>query len=126
MSILVALLLALRILTDAPATLDYDDAYETQRNCAFDCSKPLSVASKLSGPTAQVMNDCVCRTDLHYTANRFVSGCVNAWCSEVAYDVSLATKIYNDYRKTNVYIVNKAHVTPTTNSGMLKVGDQSS
>ena len=113
------LLIAVQVLADAPVTLGLQDAYQGQRECVFSCFVPTEIATNLSCPTAPPMNDCFCRTDLQFQANKHISTCVDVWCSSVSYDVSLATQIYKDYCTSNGYVFKATNTSPTSAPGML-------
>lgn len=121
------LLLVVDVLCDAPASLDANETFQRQRQCAFPCfgysvvGDPLDVlATRISCPTGPVQNDCFCRPDLQQDANRHISSCINARCSKNALDISVATKLYDDYCTSNGY-TGEAQVKATSTAGALTI-----
>ena len=110
---------------DGPVTIDGGDAYKQQRNCAAGCFVKFNdvgypIAMEISCPTFRVQNDCFCRPDLQQEANLYISSCVNRGCSQNAHDISLATKIYDDYCTGNGY-TRQAEVTAPSPTGALTI-----
>ncbi|KAK0744094.1 hypothetical protein B0T18DRAFT_392752 [Schizothecium vesticola] len=66
--------------------------------------------------TRRVYNDCFCRSDLQFEANSYVSSCVNSRCTRNSFDISVATKLYDDYCTSNGYS-RQAQSTPPPETG---------
>lgn len=109
-----------------PVTIDQSNIYKGQRNCAFECFVAFNdigypIAKEISCATFPVKNECFCRTDLQLQANRYVSSCVNLYCSKNALDISTATKLYDDYCTSNGYVQAQATTTSATGAFTITV-----
>lgn len=95
--------------TDGPVTIDQSDIYQQQRTCAFSCFKQFGdagypIAQQIACPTFKVQNKCFCRPDLQQDAHNYVFSCISTNCAN-ALDISVATKLYDDYCTSNGWIV---------------------
>jgi len=118
-------LLAVGVVCDAPVTINDNDAYQRQRVCAFSCFIGFDdigypIAQEISCPTFPVQNDCFCRTDLQRQAHLYVSSCISGGCDRNKNDISVATKLYDDYCTSNGY-TQTSQVTETSESGALTI-----
>ena len=116
-------LLFVGALCDAPVTIDQSDTFKNQRPCANECfilfkDPGLPIAEQISCSTRRVYNDCFCRSDLQFEANSYVSSCVNSRCTRNSFDISVATKLYDDYCTSNGYS-RQAQSTPPPETGAI-------
>ncbi|KAM7201134.1 hypothetical protein V8F33_003546 [Rhypophila sp. PSN 637] len=102
------LAVAVGVLCDeGPVTIDQSDEYKQQRVCARRCfvdwnDPGYPIAEEISCPTFRVQNDCFCRPYLQQQAHQFVYTCISTRCG-ASDDISVATKIYDDYCTSNGY-----------------------
>ncbi|KAK4211192.1 hypothetical protein QBC37DRAFT_427436 [Rhypophila decipiens] len=93
---------------DGPVTIDQSDVYKQQRVCARQCFVEFKdpgypIAQEISCPTFRVQNDCFCRPYLQQQAHQFVYTCISTRCG-ASDDISVATKLYDDYCTSNGFI----------------------
>lgn len=92
---------------EGPVTIDQSDIYRNQRVCAFPCFEQFDdpgypIAGEIQCANFKVQNDCFCRPDLQQSAHQFVYSCISNGCRN-SLDLSIATKLYDDYCTSNGY-----------------------
>lgn len=118
----------LLVLTSAQVvTLDSIPELKDLRQCALKCydahdgalrDPGEGIASELSckNPSAPD-NTCFCRVDLQSSAVKYISTCVDMWCSTNELDASSATKVYKDYCTSAGFTAEPQSVSAETTAG---------
>jgi hypothetical protein len=118
----------LLVLTSAQVvTLDSVPELKDLRQCALKCydahdgalrDPGEGIASELSckNPNAPD-NSCFCRVDLQSSAVKYISTCVDMWCSTNELDASSATQVYKDYCTSAGFTAEPQSVAAQTTSG---------
>ncbi|KAK2811622.1 hypothetical protein FQN50_001964 [Emmonsiellopsis sp. PD_5] len=99
-------------------SIDQQQGYGDLRECAEDCfaagiSPAWSISKELDCDPHDPIDKCFCRADLQSQAERYVSSCVSASCSNTL-DVSSAVSIYTAYCTSAGYTKPKETQVSTT------------